>query len=313
MAGRGGMLGAIDFGGTKTALALVSPGGAVLHRDRFPTPPSPAPREMADLLADRFGRLWTQAGRPPLRALGVAVPGPADPAAAVLRRAFDWGWKDVPLGALLAERLGLPIRLDNDVNCCTLAEGRFGAAVGRRDFFWLQVSTGVGGGLVLGGRLYRGGNGMAGEIGHVVLEEDGPPCACGRRGCLEALVSGPAIVRRYRASGGRAERAEEVFAAAAGGEPGAARLLAEVARDLGRAVAIAINLLDPELIVLGGGVIHGFAPYLEATRAVARARVLRQASGDPAASVPLCPTALGGDAALLGAAALAATRRPAPA
>ena len=311
MASRGGMLGAIDFGGTKTVLALVAPGGAVLHRDRVATPPRPSPQEVADLLADRFQRLWTAAGRPPVRALGVAAPGPADPAAAVLHRAFDWGWQDVPLGALLAERLGLPIRLDNDVNCCTLAEGRFGAAIGRRNFFWLQVSTGVGGGLVLGGRLHRGSGGMAGEIGHIVLEEGGPPCACGRRGCLEALVSGPAIVRRYREAGGRAARTEDVFAAAAGGEQQAASLLAAVVRDLGRAVAIAINLLDPELIVLGGGVITGFAPYLDATRAVARARVLRNADGDPATAVPLCCTTLGGDAPLLGAAALAATPRPA--
>ena len=311
MASHGGILGAIDFGGTKTVLALVAPGGSVLHRERVPTPPRPTPRDMADLLAERFQRLWTEAGRPPVRALGVAAPGPADPASAVLHRAFDWGWRDVPLGALLAERLGLPIRLDNDVNCCTLAEERFGAARGRRTFFWLQVSTGVGGGLVVDGRLHRGSGGMAGEIGHIVLEEDGPPCACGRRGCLEALVSGPAILRRYREAGGRAAHTQDVFTAAAQGNEQAASLLSAVARDLGRAVAITVNLIDPELIVLGGGVITGFAAYLEATRAVARARVLRDVDTDPAAAVPLCCTTLGGDAALLGAAALAATRRPA--
>lgn len=295
-------VGAIDFGGTKTAVAVVDGVGALLRRAVFPTPPRPSPETMVRLL----GAAWTEltSGLPaPLRPrrAGLAVPGPAEPASGLLRRAFDWGWQDVPLAEGVGAATGLRVRLENDVHCCALAELRFGAARGRSDFAWVQFSTGVGGGAVAGGRLLRGASGLAGEIGHVVLDEDGPPCPCGRRGCVEALCSGPAIARRHAAAGGAAGDAAAVFGAAAAGDPRAQAVVAAVCRDVGRALAVVGNLLDPGLIVLGGGVTASLREHLPAIRTELRARLL----APHLRPCELRPTALGSDAALLGAAALA--------
>jgi glucokinase len=294
-------VGAIDFGGTKTSLAVVDAGGGVLRQVVLPTPPRPSPAEVAAL----FRAAWTDltAGLPGHllpRTAGLAAPGPADAAAGVLRRAFDWGWRDVPLAALAAGATGVSVRLENDVNCCALAEMRFGAAAGHPDFAWVQFSTGVGGAVVAGGRLLRGASGLAGEIGHVVLDEGGPPCPCGRRGCVEALCSGPAVARRHAQVGGRGDAAA-AFRGAAAGDPRAAALVAAVCRDVGRALAIVGNLLDPGLIVLGGGVTASLRHHLPAIGAEMRSRLLAA----PLRSLELRPTALGADAALLGAAALA--------
>ncbi len=276
-------------------------GGGVLRRAVFPTPPRPDP----ETVCRAVGAAWSAlaAGLPaPLRPrrAGLAAPGPADPAAGLLHRAFDWGWHDVPLAALVGAAIGLRVRLENDVHCCALAELRFGAARGRTDLAWIQFSTGVGGAVVAGGRVLGGASGMAGEIGHVVLDEGGPPCPCGHRGCVEALCSGPAIARRHAAAGGPAGHAAAAFGAAAAGDPRAAAVIAEVCRDVGRALAVVGNLLDPGLIVLGGGVTASLRQHLPAIEAEMRARLL-------APDLRTCevrPTALGADAALLGAAAL---------
>jgi glucokinase len=302
-------LGAIDFGGTKTAVALVDAQGRVLRRLRLDTPARPTPEQAVEHL----GRAWealvadVPAADRPVR-VGLTVPGPADAGAGIVRRAFDWGWRDVPLGALLARRLGLPVRLDNDVNACCLAEMRFGVAAGVRDFVWLQLSTGVGGAIVCGGQLHPGAAGLAGEVGHMVLEEGGPPCACGHRGCLEALVSGPAIARRYAeaCAGGATPPpaggdAQGVFRAAQAGDTRAAAVLDGVARDLGRAVAFVANLLDPELVVLGGGVMESLHPWLPAIRRAALERMLEADHR----RLRLERSGVGYDAALLGAALLA--------
>jgi glucokinase len=295
------LVGAIDIGGTKTAVGLVRPDGTVVAHARWPTPPRSAPAELVRWVVDRWGEMRQAAGVAAIEGIGLSAPGPVDPGGTLIHRIFDWGWRDVPLAALLAGATGLRVRMDNDVNCCAVAEGRWGAAVGRGDFLWMQVSTGVGGGLIQGGRLYAGAHGQAGEIGHIRIQRRGAPCTCGQRGCLETLISGPAIVRRYRAAGAAAEGAEEVFAAADAGDPRARRLLRSVAVDLGTALIAAISLLDPDMVVLGGGVMAGFAGLLPVTRAVVEARAT--ASGAP--GVPVVLTRLGAHAALLGAAALA--------
>ena len=296
-------VGAFDVGGTKTVLAVVAGDGRIVARRRLPTPRAPEVEAFCALLAKAWRHLVEEVGRP-VRAVGLAAPGPVDPRAGVLHQVFDWPWRDVPLAALLRERLGLPVVLDNDVNCCCLAERAWGAARGAGDFAWVQVSTGVGAGLVLGGELYQGAAGLAGEIGHVVLEEGGPACACGRRGCLQALVSGPAIARRWAERSGRSEAdAREVFRLAARDREARA-VVAEVARDLGRGLACLVNLLNPGLVVLGGGVMGSLAAYLPEVRAHVRARVIGEANQ----RVPVVATAVGYDAPLLGAAVLALHR-----
>lgn len=307
----GPWFGAIDCGGTKTAMALIAGDGRIGARLRFPTPERPAPEAFCDLLAERWRALLAQAGGVggAVVAVGLAAPGPADAQTGVLHRVFDWPWQDVPLAAELSARLGLPVRLDNDVRCCCLAESRWGAARGVADFVWVQISTGVGGALYLGGRPYGGAGGLAGEVGHLVLEEGGPLCRCGRRGCLQALVSGPAIAARFAATAGPAAPGDAaqgdaagVFAAAGRGDARAQAVVAGVARDLGRGLALVCNLLDPGLLVLGGGVMASLRTELPTVRAAMRDRVLLGATRQ----VTVVPSAVGYDAALLGAGRLAA-------
>ncbi len=311
------LYGAIDMGGTKTALAVVGQGGAVIRRTRFETPARPAPEALLDRIAAAWRALLPPTGEPglpPIAAVGVAVPGPTDAAAGVLAQAFDWPWRDVPVAALLTARLGLPVRIENDVNCCCLAERAFGAARGVDDFAWVQLSTGVGAGLVLGGRLYSGAAGLAGELGHLEVAEGGPLCACGRRGCLQALVSGPAIARRWaearggagEAPSGAAEAASApgagaVFSRCAAGDATAQALVRAIATDLGRGLAVLVNLLNPALVVLGGGVMESLHAHLPAVSEAMRARVIGEANR----RIPVTRSAVGYDAALLGAAVLA--------
>lgn len=300
-------------------VALVHPDGHVLQRLRFDTPPRPVPEAMVA----RLGAAWEElfAGLAPEdrpESVGLAAPGPSDSARGLLLTAFDWGWRDVPLAAMVAERIGLPVRLENDVNVCCLAEMRYGVAAGVRDFAWIQVSTGVGGGLVCGGQVYAGASGLAGEVGHLILEEDGPRCACGRRGCVQALVSGPAIVRRYAeavrsgaAEGGATEGgaqdggAQAVFAAAEQGDRRAEAVLEAVAHDLGRALALTVNLLNPAMVVLGGGVMESLHTRLPAIRATMTSRVIGEANR----RVRVERSGVGYDAALLGAAVLGGSVR----
>lgn len=310
------VVGAIDMGGTKTALALVRGDGSVVRRTRFDTPPRPSPAAFLDRVAAEWARLAAEDGGVPVAAVGVAAPGPSDAAAGVLHQVFDWPWRDVPVAAALGARLGLPVSIENDVNCCALAEREFGAAVQVADFAWVQVSTGVGGALFLGGRLYRGASGLAGEIGHLELDVDGPRCACGRRGCLQALISGPAIARRYAEATGDERTATgdaspavstaEVFARASGEDQVARGVIAGVATDLGRGLALLVNLLNPALVVVGGGVLTSLAAHLPAVQRAMRDRVIGSAN----AAVPVVPSAVGYDAALLGAAALALAAPP---
>ncbi len=293
------------MGGTKTAVAVVEHDGRVLVDRRWPTPSRMSPSEAVEQFAERWREVHAAAGYPRIAGLGLSVPGPVDPAGTILHRVFDWpAWHDVPLAALLSRHLGLPVRMDNDVNCCAIAETRWGAAAGSAHHVWLQVSTGVGGAIVINGNLYRGHRGMAGEIGHLTVKPNGRRCTCGRRGCVETLVSGPAIVRRYRNAGGIAKQAEEVFRAAELGDLRAQRLLISVGETLGGVVATIVNLLDPSLIVLGGGVMTSFGPYLDTVRRSAEGHIPER-NGEGSGPL-LCRTALGDRAALLGAAALIA-------
>ncbi len=296
------VLGAMDVGGTKVAMGLVRPDGTILAQDRWATPRRPSPIELVTWLGGRWHGLRQAAGMPAVDGIGLSAPGPVDRTGTLLHRVLDWGWRDVDLACLVAEATGCPVRMDNDVNCCAVAERLWGAAAGQDDFLWLQVSTGVGGGVVQNGRVYTGAHGQAGEIGHLRLRRSGALCTCGQRGCLETLISGPAIVRRYLAAGGAAERAEDVFAARAAGDGSAGTLLRSVARDLGSAIATAVSLMDPAMVVLGGGVMLGFGPLLAVTQAVLESRT----TASRAPKVPVVLTTLGAEAALLGAAALAA-------
>lgn len=261
----------IDLGGTKTVLVVGDRQGRVRARRRYATSPTGDPdRDLARLLG-AVRELLTEAGIDPsrpasegLEAVGVAAPGPIDYASgSVVAPPNLAGWERVALREVFRDALGVPVHVDNDANGAVLAEWCYGAAQGARDAVYLTMSTGVGAGLVLGGRLHRGIAGNAGEFGHVAIERDGRLCACGQRGCLEAYVGGAAWAKRLReqtpedsaciALAGERERLtpEHVIAAARAGDAFASAEVEAYVGHLCEGLAQVIYSLGPQVIVLG--------------------------------------------------------------
>jgi len=255
----------IDIGGTKTALAVGDGQGALLARCRHPTRATPDAHEDLRQLALEARALVQEAGLglSAIRAVGVSVAGPLDVERGVVLNPPNLPWRQAPVREVLALELGRPVHVENDANAAALAEWRFGAGRGSRDMLYLTMSTGIGGGLVLGGRLHRGVACSAGEVGHVPVVWEGEPCACGMRGCLEAYIGGASWRRRLArrtpahslvatlAGGPEEARPEHVVQAAREGD---AFALAEMARFndyLARAIVQLGFTLAPERIVLG--------------------------------------------------------------
>jgi glucokinase len=261
----GALLG-VDVGGTKLAFAVADAGGALLARERRPTGLSGDGKQDVAAIARDLRALLERSGLAlrDVEALGVALPGPLDPEAGVLLAPPNLiGWHHLPIRDLLQDALGIPTHIENDANAAALAEWHFGAARGFQHAVYLTMSTGVGGGLILGGRLYRGVLASAGEVGHMPIEWDGEPCACGQRGCLEVYVGGASWTRRLRAitpessrvlalAGTRDEISPEELVAAA--REGDAFACAEMARwndYVARGIVHLGYLLAPEVVVLG--------------------------------------------------------------
>ncbi len=243
----------VDLGGTKVLACVVDGAGHVVRRVLADTPPRSAPSRVAeDALVDAVHRV-VDGDR--LVALGVAAAGFVDAAGDRVRFAPHVAWRDEPLRARLAGRVGVPVHLDNDANLALWAEHRFGAARGARDVVLVAVGTGIGGALLVDGALFRGHGGMAGEFGHMQVQPGGRPCECGQSGCWEQYVSGPALARLAGVRlDGRPTSGPQVTALAMAGDERAAELFAEIGRDLGTGLAGLAAALDPELFVVGGGV-----------------------------------------------------------
>jgi glucokinase len=266
VAGDGPALLGIDLGGTKVEFALGDAEGRPLRGRRRPTAPTGDPDADVARMADDARALLREAGLAPadVAAVGVSVPGPFDPETGMVLRPPNLpGWDAVPLRDWLSRALGRPVFLDNDANAAALAEWRFGAGQGARHLVHLTMSTGVGGGLVLDGRLYRGVRAGAGELGHVQLEWEGDPCGCGLHGCAEAYLGGASLAKRLHAiapegsrvvalAGGR-ERvtAEHLVAAAREGDAFARAEMARFDHYLARLIAAAVFAFAPEVVVLG--------------------------------------------------------------
>jgi glucokinase len=308
----------VDLGGTKILAAVVDEAGRVAATARAATPQA-GPSAVVEAIAATANRALEAAGlsRGAVRAAGVGAPGPADPATGMVYAPPNLhGWRDVALGDLVGERLGMPVAIENDANAAALGEHWVGAGRGVDDLLYITVGTGIGGGLILRGRVYYGVSGTAGEVGHMVIVPGGPRCACGRLGCLEAVASGPAIAREARAAlaAGRASvlsavaaealDAREVARAAAAGDPLAREVFARAARYLGLATANLVNLLNPALVVVGGGVARAGELLLGPVRRIVAAEAFER----PAAAVQIVPAALGPRAGALGAAAAARLR-----
>lgn len=309
---------ALDIGGTKLTAGVVTAEGEALAVEVSATDPGATPTQIIDVLFDLAAETLRKLGRRlgDLAGVGISFGGPVDfPSGRTVTCHHLPCWEGTPLRDLVAEKAGLPAVMDNDANAAALGEWAYGAARGCSHLLYLTVSTGIGGGLVLGGRLHRGANSMAGEIGHTLVAPNGPGCTCGRHGCLEAVASGPAIARSVRAALAAGEHsslaevppasvtAREVAAAAQGGDALATRVMAQAGEYLGIAIANAVNLLNPEMVVIGGGVSRSGECLLGS----ARAAVARLAVPASVRALRIVPGALGDRDALLGAAALAFT------
>jgi glucokinase len=301
----------IDIGGTSVRAAAVTDHGEPLAEIVEPTPPTAAAAE--DLLAGMTAHL--AAGRD-VTAVGLAVAGFVSSDCRRVMFAPHLAWRDAPLPELLAERIGLPVVMDHAVNCAAWAEHRSGAAAGAAVSLVIAVGTGIGAGLVVDGRLYRGRYGVAPELGHVTLVPGGRPCPCGKSGCLERYCSGTALVDDVAeriAQGAATPLANQqdhltgraVHAAARAGDPVALAALSELGRRLGAAMALAADVLDPEIIVIGGGVSAAADLFLP----VARSELREQLTGNefrPQSRVAVAR--YGSAASTIGAALIAAER-----
>jgi glucokinase len=291
----------VDIGGTKLATVLGSRDGQILHKERLPTESDKGPDfGVARLIAMLRRALPDSGDVGDVVGIGVACGSPMDAEQGIILGPPNLqSWNPVPIVEILEREFGLYARLENDANAGALAEWRYGAGRGKRSVVYMTMGTGIGGGLVLDGRLYRGANGNAGEVGHMrVVPEGGPLCGCGKWGCLEAYCSGPAIARRAREALTRAREApgaadagaailalagsveavtaEHLFAAARQGDPLAERLVDETARLLGVGLANVIQLLNPEAIVLGTIATEQGDFFLDRVRRAARAETWPQ-------------------------------------
>ncbi|MBK8174124.1 MAG: ROK family protein [Rhodospirillales bacterium] len=246
----------IDVGGTKIEGIALGKDGATLARVRVPSPCGNYAATL-DTVAALVERLEREVGT--TGSIGVGIPGAISPASGRIKNS-NAGWlMGHPLDRDLADRLGRPVRLANDANCFAVSEATDGAAAGAGVVFGVILGTGVGGGIVIDGAPLAGANAIAGEWGHNPLpwieddERPGPPCYCGKRGCIETFLSGPGFAADYRAATGMTLAATEIAARAAAGEPQAEHALQRYVHRLARALATIINVLDPDVIVLGGG------------------------------------------------------------
>ena len=233
--------------------------------------------------------------------VGLGLPGPIDRRSGrVGSSSILPGWVGVRAAEELGSRLGLPVEVDNDANLGALAELHWGAAEGHGNAAYLKVATGIGAGLIIDGRLFHGSGGMAGEIGHTIVDEHGPVCRCGKRGCLETLAGTPALVELLRPRLGRSIRTAELLELAASGDSACRRVIADAGRHIGMAVATLCDLLNPELIVVGGELSRAGDLLLDPLRE----QVHRNSIPATARDVEIVASMLGPRAELLGALAL---------
>lgn len=287
---------AVDVGGTGIKAAVLNAGGRVLRLIERPTPVADGPATVVETVR----AIASELAGPDVVAAGLVVPGSVDVETGTALYAANIGWRDVPLRDLLAADLGVPVVLEHDVRAAGLAECLLGRARGIADCLVVVIGTGIAGVIVSQGVALRGATALAGEIGHVPVYPNGEVCACGQRGCLETYASGAAIARRYRVRrGAAAGLSAQDIEAMRDTDPLADQIWREATTALGIALASATMLLDPELIVLGGGLAAAGSALLDPVRAELAGRLTWRAA--PAVALSAC----GSRAGQLGAAILA--------
>lgn len=287
----------IDLGGTKIeGVVLDDATGQVLARRRVPTDSARGYAHIVEAVGALVDGL--RAAHPGCATVGIGTPGAISSRTGLLKNSNTTCLNGRDLAGDLAARVGGPIQLENDANCFALAEARHGAGQGGWMVFGVIMGTGVGGGLVIDGRLWSGPQHIAGEWGHHVIDPQGPACYCGQRGCVETLISGPAVARRYRELGGEPLVLEAIVERARAGEGLAEQAIGELVDRFGRALANLINILDPDVVVLGGGL-----SQIDALYDAGRAAVARCVFNDELRT-PIVRNQLGDSAGVIGAALL---------
>jgi glucokinase len=286
----------VDLGGTKILAGVVARDGSVVRRHERPTPEDSQDHVLAELEA-AVGELLDDS----VEAVGFGAPSPIDQARGVVVRCVNLPLEDAPLRDRMHERFGIPVGLDNDANAAAIGEWQAGAGRGEHDVVMLTLGTGVGGGVISGGKPFRGWNGAGAELGHVVIVHDGRPCqgACTGRGHLEAYVSGTAVTEAARETFGPAADAHRIVRLANEGDAKAKELLGEVAGYLGSGIGSFVNVFGPQVVVLGGG--FGVAAY-EYLLPPAEEVMRREALEPMRSTVRLAKAELGTAAGLIGAA-----------
>jgi glucokinase len=304
----------VDLGGTKMLVGVLD--GTEVRWESREASTGQSEEELVELLVREVGE--ARRARPEASAVGLGIPATIDHDSGVAVAAVNLPLTDVPLRELVGERVGLPVFVDNDANVAALAEHLFGAAKGKPNTVMLTVGTGIGGGLILDGEVYRGATGAGAELGHTVIQADGPPCQgnCPNHGCIEALASGTALGREGRAAAesapdsalgrllaaGEAVDGTAVTKAAIDGDETAIGVFELIGSRLGVACSSFANIFQPDAIVVGGGVIAAGDLLLEPAR-----RELRERALTPMNATPILAATLGNDAGMIGAAALART------
>jgi len=305
---------AIDIGGTKLAAGIVGSAGRILARGEVPTLAAEGPERVLNRVLRLAENVLATPGvsADAIQRIGIGCAGPVDRQGGLILNPPNLpGWVRIPLVEHIEKALGRPTVLENDANAAALGEFRYGAGKGASSLVYLTVSTGIGSGIILDGKIWHGVKDGAGEVGHMTLLPDGPVCGCGNRGCLEALASGPSIARRAREAlaTGQPSRlraagdftAADVVHLAQEGDAIAAEVWNETVEYLGLGVAAIVTILAPERVVIGGGVSQAgdflFVPL--------RREVRRRVKLVVVESVPILPAALGPDVGILGAAAVA--------
>ncbi|WP_065961024.1 ROK family protein [Streptomyces sparsogenes] len=295
---------ALDVGGTGMKAALVGADGALLHEERRPTGRERGPEAVVATILDFAAELRAigeQRYGQPAAAAGVGVPGVLDEERGIAVFAANLGWRDVPLRALLAERLaGTPVALAHDVRMGGLAEGRIGAGEGARRFLFVSLGTGIAGAIGIDGRVDPGAHGSSGEIGHIVVRPGGPVCGCGQYGCLETVASASAVGRAWALASGDPEAdAADCAKAVESGDPRAAAVWQEAVSALADGLVTGLTLLDPGVMIIGGGLAEAGETLFAPLRTAVRERITFQRLPS------IVPAALGDTAGCLGAGLLA--------
>lgn len=309
----------VDIGGSKVDLAHVNLEGKILERTVFPTQLSASPEKMIEDIAQAIQNLIKKAGSAP-KAIGLGMAGQISSDTGVVQFAPNLVWKEVPLKQLLEAMVNLPVAVMNDVRAATWGEWRHGAGQGAEDIVCLLIGTGIGGGIVSGGKLITGSSNSAGELGHTVIEMGGPLCSCGNLGCLEALASGWALAKQAREAIGKEPKgaaaliesvqghindltARHVVEAARTGDPLAVSLLEKSQAALNAACVSFVNAFNPEKLIIGGGLGLSLPRAIENIEAAVAEKALKAATK----KLEIVPAALTTSAGVVGAASYALT------